>query len=141
MQARQFSLRMLLAAVAVVGIGAALWVAEPSWQVGAIECLLLGWVPASAAVLSASSNGKARAFWIGFAAESILPPTLFASFIGFDTPVFEDFQPYLGFFRAFLTNLSANFRTVLLLWTFAPMAGLLCALTHWLLVRPAEPKS
>lgn len=141
MQDRQFSLRMLSAAVAVVGIVATLWVAEPSWQVGAIECLMLGWVPASAAVLSASSSGKARAFWIGFTAESILPPTLFASFIGFDTPVFEDFQPYFGFFRAFLTNLSANFRTVLLLWTFAPMAGLLCALTHWLLVRPAGPKS
>lgn len=132
---------MLLTAVAVVGIVAILWFAEPSWQVGAIDCLMLGWVPASAAVLSASSSGKARAFWIGFVAESILPPTLFASFFGFDTPVFEDFQPYLGLFRAFLTNLSANFRTVLLLWTFAPVAGLLCVFTHWLSERRAEPKS
>lgn len=129
---------MLLAA-AVAGLGAALWVAEPSWQVGAVECLLLGWAPASAAVLSAYTSGKARAFWMGFTVESILMPALFAAVIEFDAPVFEDFRPYLGLFRAFLENLSANFRAVLLLWIFAPVVGLLCVCTHWLLAPPAEP--
>ena len=37
----QFSLRMLLSAVAVVAIGAALWVAEPSWPLGLLQALFV----------------------------------------------------------------------------------------------------
>jgi len=37
----QFSLRTLL--VAVVGIGAALWIAEPSWQIGVVETVFVTW--------------------------------------------------------------------------------------------------
>jgi hypothetical protein len=140
MNGYQFSLRTLLASIAVVGVGAALWIAEPSWQVGAVECVMLGWLPGSAAVLSVCSSGKARSFWIGFTAESILPPTLFAAFIGFVPPVYQDFESFLGFLRVFLENLSTNFRTVMMLWTFAPVVGLLCVLTHWLLVHPPEAK-
>lgn len=86
-------------------------------------------------------DGKARAFWIGSTFEVILPPVIYlAAFIGFDSPVFEDFRPSLGYFRAFLSNLSAHFRPVLAIWGFAPMVGLLCISTHWLLVREPEPK-
>src|SRR6185437_6619039 len=56
MKGYQFSLRMMLAAVAVVGIGAALWVAEPSWQVGVVELLLSAWLLASVATLAALSS-------------------------------------------------------------------------------------
>jgi hypothetical protein len=64
MTGTQFSLRTLLAAVAVVGIGAGLWIAEPSWQVGTIEVLLLAWVPASLVVLACNSTGRTKAWWI-----------------------------------------------------------------------------
>ena len=46
----QFSLRMLFAVVAAVGIGAALWVAEPSSPVGAFApvvgllCVFTHWL-------------------------------------------------------------------------------------------------
>lgn len=113
--------------------------AEPSWQVGALECLLLGWVPACGTIISVHSIGKARAFWIGATIEAILPPVIYlAAFIGFDSPVFEDFLPSLGYFRVFLANLATHFRPVLALWAFAPIVGLLCVLTHWLLVRPPQ---
>ena len=55
----QFSLRMMLAAVAVVGIGATLWVAEPSWQLGAFETLLLTFAPAASIILVINSGGMA----------------------------------------------------------------------------------
>ena len=67
----QFSLRMLLVAVAVavVGIGAALWRAEASWQAGAIEFLLVAWVVATVAMMSINAKGRAKAFWMGVTTE------------------------------------------------------------------------
>jgi hypothetical protein len=40
-----------------------------------------------------------------------------------------------------LTGMSASFRSVLVAWAFAPVVGLLCVFTHWLLIRPPEPKA
>ena len=140
----QFSLRTLLAAVAAVGIGAALWTAEPSWKVGAFEFLLLAWVPASAALLAAHSAGAARSWWIGITAESTLTTFIFFThFVPLETLIFKNSSAlYTGlFYVAF--NISESFRTALKLWAFAPIVGLLCVLTHWLFIRsadPAEPK-
>jgi hypothetical protein len=38
-------------------------------------------------------------------------------------------------------NLSSKFRYLLVYWAFAPVVGLLCVLTHWLFIRPPEPKA
>ena len=141
MSRTQFSLRTLLAAVAVVGIGAALWVAEPSWQLGAVEALLLAWVPGSAVVLSLHSTGKMRAFWIGCAINCLLL-SIFAVamgwFVGLDVPPDENVPGYFGNTLFALAILSNSFRTFLLIWAFAPVVGLLCVFTHWLLIRPPQ---
>ena len=141
----QFSLRTLFAAVAVVGIGAALWVAERSWYVGAVEFAFGAWVLTSAILLGMSHPGKPRAFWLGIATGIALPTIGWA-----DTAIGISSHPYSGAdpnhplnqLQAFLFQLSINFRPLFLMWAFAPIVGLLCVLTHWLLVRPssAEPK-
>ena len=149
----QFSLRTLFAAVAVVGIGAALWVAEPSWQLGAIEALVLAWVPGSAVALAVHSVGKTKTFWIGFAAESIWPVLAYLPIIvGLSLHVIVLDETGVGgippsetlsvWFPRLLIGISHTLRPVLIAWAFAPVVGLLCVLTHWLLVRPAsaEPK-
>lgn len=143
----QFSLRTMLATVAVVGIGAALWVAEPSWQVGAVEFLLVPCVLASTAIISVHSTGRAKAFWFGFAAECAWPLVVYLPVaVGFSLPdaIIRDnaaVPPYLevlGWFPIILVGISGDFRPVLLAWAFAPLVGLLCVFTHWLLIRPAE---
>jgi hypothetical protein len=147
----QFSLRMMLAAVAVVGIGAGLWVAEPSWQLGVVEALLLAWVPASAVLLSIQFTGKARAFWMGVAAECVWPilvclsvAVLFSLGIVPVDSALPETPPLLTrpawWFPGFLFDLSEHFLPVLLAWAFAPVVGLLCVLTHWLFIRPPVPK-
>ena len=130
----QFSLRTLLAAVALVGIGAALWVAEPSWQVGAVEALLLAWVLGSVVALSVQSAGKLKTFWIGIGIESILPIVILIAggeLFGYD-------DPNISYFQVVLFNLSYRFHPILVAWAFAPVVGLLCVFTHWLLVRPKD---
>lgn len=37
-----------------------------------------------------------------------------------------------------LVHTARTFRPILLLWAFAPVVGLLCVLTHWLLIRPPQ---
>lgn len=140
----QFTLRTLLAAVAAVGIGAALWVAEPSWQAGLIEILFLIWVPASAVILSANSSGKTRAWWIGLAAGCIFGINLY---LLSDAGVVNAFSLYanpnpaptrLARLQAVAKGLSSEFQVLLLLWSLAPVVGLLCVFTHWLLIRPPQ---
>jgi hypothetical protein len=132
MSRTQFSLRTLLAAVAAVGIGTALWTAEPSWQVGAVELSLLGWGLASATILIANSAGMARAFWLGCTVEFVLPAILHVGSTNYSSLTLN------WHFESFLWNLSSQFRTVLLFWAFSPVVGLLCVFTHWLLIRPPQ---
>lgn len=134
-----YSLRSLLAAIAVVGIGAALWVAEPSWKLGAVEALLLAWVLGSVVALSVHSNGRVRTFWIGVGSECVLPIavlTVGGDLFGYDIDGYD-------FLQVILHRLSFEFHPVLLAWAFAPVVGLLCVFTHWLFIRsagPAEPR-
>ena len=146
----QFSLRTLLAAVAAIGIGAALWVAEPSWQVGAVEFFLAPCVLGSATLLALHSSGRPNEFWTGVAAEIVwpilvyLPVALLFSLphraIGAVDTAALSFLHLPNWFPHFLVGMSETFRPVLLAWAFAPIVGLLCVLMHWVLLRPPEPK-
>ena len=132
----QFSLRTLLAAVAVVGIGAALWIAEPSWYVGAVESIFIAWVLASAAAMIVHTTGPAKAFWFGVGVQCALIIAFLIQSRQLDVSGLFGFD----YFWAALRNLSYFFRPILVAWAFAPIVGLLCVLTHWFLVRPREPK-
>jgi hypothetical protein len=128
----------MLAAVAVVGIGAALWVAKPSWQVGAVEALLLALLPATAAMMSVSSTGKARAFWIGVTSQLALTTILMKDVFPTGWFVLDADNDQFYSIRGFVTSLSFNFHNVLLFWLSAPVVGVLCAGVHWLLIRPPQ---
>ena len=144
MKGHQFSLRTLLAAIAGVGIGAGLWVAEPSWQAGAVTALLLTWVPGSALALSMHSTGKSRTFWMVCAVHCVLMPLFLVRsgwFLGPDSELSESFPEFWGNAPYTLLVFSWNFLEFLLIWVSAPVVGLLCVLTHWLLIRPPEPKA
>jgi hypothetical protein len=141
MKGYQFSLRTLLAAVAAVGIGAALWVAEPSWQVGAIEALFLAFVPAAAVALAVHSSGTAKTWWIGNAIASAFAAILqfmqSTLLLAYDSTLVE--APFADLTRLALA-LSFKFHSAILALAFAPVVGLLCVLTHLALIRPPEPK-
>jgi len=139
MNGYQFSLRTLLAAVAVVGIGVALWVAEPSWQLGAVEALVLAWVMASTALLATISTGLARAWWAGIAAESMLAVFFFFAFFMRHLSIRGSFDSETWMATFFFGEVSTNFHLLLIGWAFAPVVGLLCVLTHWLFIRSAGP--
>ena len=138
----QFSLRTLLAAVAAAGIAAALWVAEPSWQVGVFEILLLVLAPAAAIALAVHSTRTAKTWWIGIATAlgftSILLFLQSTMLLIYDSSIVE--SPLADLMR-FAGALSFNFRSAILAWAFAPVVGLLCVFTNWLLIRPPEPKA
>ena len=130
----QFSLRTLLAAAAAVGIWAALWVAEHSWQVGAIESICVAWILASAATLIVHTTGKAKAFWLGVGIQCTLSVAVLI--VGGD--LFGHTYNDYNFLQMILHRLSCEFQPVLLAWAVAPVVGLLCVLTHWLLIRPPQ---
>jgi hypothetical protein len=141
MSQTQFSIRTLLAAIAAVGIGAALWVAEPSWQLGVIEALVLAWITASAVLLTANSIGLARAWWAGIAAESMLAIIFVIPFFPRSLLVRGPFDSDTWVASYLFKALSSQFHLLLIAWAFAPVVGLLCVFTHWLLIRPPEPKA
>jgi hypothetical protein len=128
---------MMLAAVAVVGIGAGLWRAEPSWQVGAVESILVAWILATAATLIVSSTGKAKAFWIGVGIECTLPIAVLIA--GGD--LFGHVAGNVVNYFHVLHRLSYRFPPILVAWAFAPVVGLLCVFTHWLFIHPPDPKA
>jgi hypothetical protein len=142
MKGYQFSLRTLLVAVAAVGIGAALWTAEPSWQLGVVEGLLLVLVPATAIALAVHSTGTATTWWIGIATASaavaILAFLHSTTLLGYDPIIVK--SPLVNLMQ-FARALSFGFRSAMLAWAFAPVVGLLCVFTHWLFIRSPEPKA
>lgn len=135
----QFSLRMLFVAVAVVGIGAALWVAEPSPQVGAIEVMLSLWVPTLAVIFGLKTAGKSRVCWLGVA----FTLAMFAIAYSREcvTSIKEPGLPFLLLVEKFAMQFSVDFRGLLVVWAaYAPIVGILCVLAHWLIIQPLDPQ-
>lgn len=144
----QFSLRILLAAVAVVGIGAALWTAQPSWQVGILQTSFVLALPACVTVGAMQWSGHCRAFCVGLSFATTIPAVIFLLRVTNESAVLivdsavagipletsgEEMQLLRG-----LSLSSSLFKLAAGQWAFAPVVGLLCVFTHWLLVRPAS---
>jgi hypothetical protein len=139
MSRTQFSLRSLLAAIGAVGVGAALWMAEPSWQVGAGAAFLLVFLPAAALTLAVHSTGIAKTWWTGLAVSTAFTSIFLlirsAMLLAYDSAIVVTlWADLMGFAGA----LSYNFRSALVCWAFSPIVGLLCVFTHWLLIRPLQ---
>jgi hypothetical protein len=147
MKGFQFSLRMMLAAVAVVGIGAGLWVAEPSWQVGILQTLFVLALPAGVTVAATQLSGPSRAFCVGLSFATTIPAITFIfpltlecrNLVGTVAGVFESNEGVRWLHGLSLT--SQLFKLAAFQWAFAPVVGLLCVFTHWLFIRPPEPKA
>jgi hypothetical protein len=127
----QFSLRTLF--VAVVGIGAALWVAEPSPQVAAIEVVLALWVPTLAVIFGLKTAGNSRVCWLGVAF------TLAAFAIAYSreciTLTKEPGLSLLLLAERFVMQFSVDFRGLLAVWAaYGSIVGILCVLAHWLFI-------
>jgi hypothetical protein len=141
MSRTQFSVRHLLAVIAVVGIGAALWVAERSWQAGAAELLLTSVILPAIVILSVKSTGRAKAFWLGLAIESVSSSIVWFVSVGIrmcDHPYGVDTA--LEKLQLALLFLTRDFRSLLLAWLFGPVGGLLCMFTYWLMAHSADRK-
>ena len=140
----QFSLRTLLAAVAIVGIGAALWVAEPSWQVGILQTFFVLALPACVTVAAMQLSGNSRAFCVGLSFATTIAAVMFIfhltlecrNLIGTVAGVFESDEGVRWLHGLSLT--SQLFKLAAFQWAFAPVVGLLCVFTHWLLIEPPQ---
>lgn len=149
MRALQFSIRRLLGAVAAVGIGAALWSAQRSWQVGLLQALLVMAMPACIFIAAMHRKGASRAFLLGVAfvatsssvnyfyqlANSCRGTWMDSSIAGMASIA----RP--TFFPQGLAESPVFFKIALFQWSLAPFVSLLCVFTHWLFVRSAEPKN
>ena len=132
----KFSLRILLAAV---GIGAALWVAEPSWQVGAIEGVLLVIIPVLTIRFARRSRGKARAWWEGVGMACLCSILIFFYLysVRMHAPFAEaPITSPVASSTTFLANLSARFRFIIAFWAFAPAVGVFFIVMHRLIGPP-----
>jgi hypothetical protein len=144
----QFSLRMLFAAVAVTGIGGALWVAEPSWQVGILQTFLVLALPACGTVAAMQLSGPSRAFCVGLSFATTIAAATFMfhlthackpELFGVVAGIFESNEGMQ--WRRGLSSTSSSFKAAAFQWAFAPVVGLLCVLTHWLLIQlPQGPR-
>lgn len=146
MSRTQFSLRTLLAAVAAVGIGAALWTTEPSWPIGLLQSLFVMAAPACIFVAAMHCRGASRFFWLGVAfAGTISAATYFYQLANECRVLIADRHwthvpvgTQQFFLPEGLASSSIFFKLTLIQWSVAPVVGLLCVFTHWLLVRPPQ---
>jgi hypothetical protein len=143
----QFSLRLLLAAIAAVGIGAALWAAEPSWQVGILQSLVVMAAPACILTAAMHQQGANRAFLLGATFVATISTVTYSYQLANECRVLLDrnwTSLPVGTQQMFLPDglkaSSVLFKHALFQWSFAPFVGLFCVFTHWLLLRPPEPK-
>ena len=145
----QFSLRALLAAIAIVGIGAALWVAEPSWQVGILQTSFVLALPACVTVAAIQADRASRAFYMGLAFATTIPAVIYLLQLANESLVlivdiaaagipsetsYKETQLLRG-----LSSSCPFFKLAVSEWAFAPVVGFLCVLTHWLFIRSAGP--
>lgn len=125
----QFSLRTLLAAVAVVGIGAALWVAEPSWQAGLAGLFAVLIIPAFSLVAIANTKRYAHTFFIGF----FVPAICFAFFcVGTMTEHWWNGgrgETYLQWVHM-LEGVSLHLHLYITAPVIFPIVGLCCVVMH-----------
>lgn len=144
----QFSLGMLLAAVAVVAIGAALWVAEPSWPVGLLQALFVMAGPACAAAAAIQRQGARRIFGLGVAFALTIPATTYFYLLSNECRVLIADRHWtrvpIGTQQLFipdgLEGSPVFFKLALCQWSLAPLVGLLCVLTQRLFLPPATSR-
>ena len=138
----QFSIRWIFAGTMAVACAAGLWVATPSWQLGVIELVLIFFVPAFAAVSSLGSKGYARDFWVGVLVSTVLGwLVLFLVLFPHGNWAFVNGYVDMGEVELALMGFFATFarygRFMVVFWSFAPLVGILCVVTRWL-IKPTE---
>ncbi len=138
----QFSLRLMLAAVAAVGLATVALQGGRSLPAGFIRLFLVLAFPAMTATISLRARGSRQAFWTGafFAALA----AFFKHFAEFGTYSVElpqvdghRFELLLEYLR---TSTKIESQTIGLLWLLMPVVGALCALTYWLLFQGEAPR-
>ncbi len=129
----QFSLRILLAGVAAVGLATIALQVRGSILAGAIRILLALGFPALTATISLHTRGPVRAFWMGaFFASLAAFFKHFAEFGTYSLELSQDGYPFeslVGYVKT-LTQLYPQI--IGLLWLSMPVVGLACASTYWL---------
>jgi hypothetical protein len=133
----QFSIRMLLAAIATVGIGAASLAAEPTWQsFAALEFVSI--LYATIALIGVvQTSGTARSFWIGVS----LPTALAALLAVISLPLcfaYHDMMAYQIVLPELAQYIAEYLRPILgLFWLASLINGVLGVFVHSLFVRDA----
>ena len=125
----QFSIRLLMAAVATVAAPLGVIVAKPSWQTGAATILVVLWMPAAFIAGVFYVRSWLRAFCVGAAIPAILAANVFAlfAFLGSSNMRPESIKEVV------LEFCNPDLRAPLtVFWMLIPVAGLFCVVARWL---------
>jgi len=150
---QRFSIRQMLAAVALASVYLAAFVADQSWYAGLLRIVLILSGPSAVLVLVIAKQGRARAFLIG----CLLPMAFSAMhymnvFVGQCARQVSELFMERGIQQTAwgLASLEAlavseviattkvDFDFALMQWLLAPLIGSFCVAVHWLCSR-SEP--
>jgi hypothetical protein len=133
----QFSIRLML--VATAAVAAAFWVitSEPGWP-SLMSLVFFAIAFATVSTIAAvCSGGRLRVFWVGASVMLIVGALIAVAGVmwlpfSVGRPSLESYE-----FTDRVLILSSFLRTsVAAFWLFAPFNGIICALVHWLFLRP-----
>jgi hypothetical protein len=132
----QFSIRMLMAAVAVIGMSLAAVVTEPGWASGALLLFMLTTIPAAALAGVVNGRGSFRAFCIGVLVPSSFGVWLVGTYVlNWHWQTLASGQ--IAHFLEYAKTLPYYASSGTVLWSLALATGLACVIFHWLFIDKA----
>lgn len=125
----QFSIRLLMGAVATAAAPLGVMVAKPSWQVGVATILVVIWLPSIFVAGMLNARSWLKAFCAGAAIPSVLAANVFATF-SFMASLNLGAQSWQEFAMA---ACNPDVKSPLkVFWLTIPVAGLSCTIAQWL---------
>ena len=125
----QFSLRLLLAAVAAVSVTAAVLIAEPTWQAGLALLFLSMLYPAVFLTGVLTANRTRRAICIGALIPALVSLTLVVAHISAYLFKFLINSSEIEHIRSLLWEVARRYRLIVgMIWGSMPLFGAACGL-------------
>jgi len=129
----QFSLRMMLAAVAVVGITVPVLIAKPTWQSGLGLFLLSMFYPALFLTGAMTADQTRKAMCVGAVIPAITCVALVVAHISAYYFKFTHYQNDIEHLQAVFSEIARHYRYISgFLWGSMPLFGAISGLINWL---------
>jgi hypothetical protein len=133
MKSFQFSLRMMLAAVAVVAVTVAVVIAKPTWQSGLGLVLLSMFYTALFLTGALTADQARRVMFVGALIPAVACLALIVAHISAFLFKFTGWENEMAHLRGLLSEMGRHYRLISgFLWGSMPFFGAICGLLNWL---------